>query len=859
MTLGVISMLFKKGDKTEVRNWRPISLLNVSYKILAKTLARRLGSHLPGLVEGDQGAFVQGRSIFNNIVTTLEVLEWVQSEDMNTAVLLLDLEKAYDKVGWPFVFTTLSRMGFGAPFCKWLVAMYTVSASVVMINGHLSAPFELSRSLRQGCPLALLLFVLQMEVLLNKIRRNRLIKGLTLHSGTQCKVKALADDLFVISENTNESLSALKDTLSQYSVLSEASVNWDKSVFLLPSQYALEVQWGMKRIREGEEERFLGVLVSIQTGASSQGLLLKQRVSTRLRLWGSIWHLSVIGRALVANVALFSIMWFVSTVREISDTVWRVIKREGGLNLVDPTKKNQAQLRMWLIRVANAPVKEHWIELAEQLLMKEWDLLRPRDVWRCLFIPPFRKKRIRSRFWKEVLNAWCSLPPDSVSQPRTKEEVQGKLLFENPKIVDENGNQFMANGSVGSFGLAWIRNGIATISDLWDPLLGSWKPLAELQAVLKPLRNIEAHLEQLVSAIPEDWCTLLGPEGIDPVGTWYCAEEEEAGVVWKLLEIMPSGFRKVQRWKCLDYSNVLSPANELQISTWKPPPQARLIGQGGTPDARKSWVWIGRTPLKRLCIDPGAWSWSTNDGRHPQLPLAEYSVSKGYSLRLSARRTRSPAQVAVSRWQAVISVDLSGAGPRFLALWDSLIPLPNGKQASILWQLSLLVTPSAVWLIGRGMQVDLKCPRCSWPFESTRHLWWECPASQRIWKWWKHHWEHFGEPVAEWNEEWVLLGFTPEGVLRSRVTLRKWLGDCSAKSFGGTGTEQDLREDPSPIWKSIRQGLREAIKVDWRKKAKGGKGGRRQLRWFLDTWAHKHKLAGVHRVKGLVLSPWVRE
>ncbi|GBG90265.1 hypothetical protein CBR_g50443 [Chara braunii] len=97
MTHEVISVLFKKGDKAEVRNWRPVSLLNVSYKILAKSLARRLGRYLLELVENDQGAFVQGRSIFNNIVTTIEVLEVIQAENLDTTVLLLDLEKAYDK------------------------------------------------------------------------------------------------------------------------------------------------------------------------------------------------------------------------------------------------------------------------------------------------------------------------------------------------------------------------------------------------------------------------------------------------------------------------------------------------------------------------------------------------------------------------------------------------------------------------------------------------------------------------------------------------------------------------------------------------------------------------------------------
>ncbi|GBG77670.1 hypothetical protein CBR_g24116 [Chara braunii] len=276
MTQGVIALLFKKGDKTDIRNWRPISL-NVSYKILAKALAHRLAKYLPKLVEGDQGTFVQGRSIFNNIVIAIETLEVVQEKNLDMAILLLDLEKAYDKVGWTFVFTTLRRMGFGEGFCAWIKAMYTFSTSAVMVNGHMSESFALSRSLRQGCPLAPLIFVLQLEVLLNKIRKHPDIRGLQLHNGEVCKVKALADDIFAISENSVSSLSALKSVMRDYSTLSEATVNWNKSTYLLPAQFTLEVEWGMRRVERGEEERFLGVLISLQIEESSQGLLLQQQ------------------------------------------------------------------------------------------------------------------------------------------------------------------------------------------------------------------------------------------------------------------------------------------------------------------------------------------------------------------------------------------------------------------------------------------------------------------------------------------------------------------------------------------------------------------------------------------------------
>ncbi|GBG90094.1 hypothetical protein CBR_g50187 [Chara braunii] len=717
------------------------------------------------------------------------------SEDMNTAVLLLDLEKTYDKVGWPFVFTTLKKMGFGSSFCKWAVAMYTYSTSSVMINGHISSSFKLSRSLRQGCPLAPLLFVLQMEVVLNRIRRNPMIQGLRLHSGTQCKVKALADDLFVISKNSRESLGALKGVLAEYSTLAEATVNWSKSVYLLPMQFELAVHWGMKRVKEGEEERFLGVLVSLQVGVSAQGLLLQQRVTARLRMWGLVWHLSVIGQALVANVALFSIMWFVTSVRKISESVWRVIKGlvarfiwkprakegegclvkvawdlltfprdEGGLNLVDPAKRNQAQLSMWLHKVANAQTKEHWIELAEQILMKEWKLSRPQDAWCCFFIPSFCRKKVKSRFWKEVIRAWNSLPPEGRSEPATKEEIQAQLLFENPRIVKADGDWFKADDSTGSFGAAWVRKGLVTIGDLWNSLLGTWRTVPELLESLHPLRNVEAHRNQLLEAIPEEWRHLLGPEGVDPVGTWYVSANEGTVEVWKVLEILSSGFRRVQCWSDHHHSSELRLLEEKVVRSWDNPPQARVVETGGSSEHRKKWVWVGQTPLRKLCVDPEAWYWHSGEAPRPHLRLSEYSVAMGYKLRLRRSNKPSPTDVAIRRWQAITTEDLSGAGQSFRNLWDTLSKLPNGKQVSILWMMSILVTPSAVWLTSRGLQVELKCPRCSWPFESTRHLWWECPASRRIWKWWEWHWARFGDPRVCWDEKWVLFGFLETGM-----------------------------------------------------------------------------------------------
>ncbi|GBG66093.1 hypothetical protein CBR_g55436 [Chara braunii] len=284
MTQGVISLMFEKGDKANVRNYRPISLVNVDYKILAKTMALRLDKILPRLVEGDQRAFVQGRSIFLNILTAIESVEVILSENRDMTVLLLDLEKAYDRVGWSFVLTTLRKMGFGDNFCRWVIAMFTSASWTVQVNGHLSSPFQLSRSLRQGCLLAPLLFMLQLEIPLNCIRKHPAIRGIPLGEGRECRAKALADDLFLVSENTQGSLVAIKDVLQDYSMLFKAQVNWDKSSYMLPEDFALAVEWGMHRVDSAEGERFLRVYISLQLMSLVQGLILQHRVTAKLRI-----------------------------------------------------------------------------------------------------------------------------------------------------------------------------------------------------------------------------------------------------------------------------------------------------------------------------------------------------------------------------------------------------------------------------------------------------------------------------------------------------------------------------------------------------------------------------------------------
>ncbi|MCO5552957.1 hypothetical protein L7F22_006477 [Adiantum nelumboides] len=177
MSSGIISLIPKGGDASTLRQWRPITPMSSVYKILARMITSRLRPFLPDLIYSSQTGFVQDRSILDNVVTFYEAVEWAHQTGQPTAIMLLDFEKAYDRVDWGFL-ETLHRMGFLGAWIRGIFALYRSSSAAVTIGGHVGRTFALSRSVRQGCPLAPYLFLFFAETMALYLRgRTPQIRG----------------------------------------------------------------------------------------------------------------------------------------------------------------------------------------------------------------------------------------------------------------------------------------------------------------------------------------------------------------------------------------------------------------------------------------------------------------------------------------------------------------------------------------------------------------------------------------------------------------------------------------------------------------------------------------------------------
>jgi mannosylglycoprotein endo-beta-mannosidase len=170
-------------------DYRPISLCNVIYKIIAKCIANRLKPHLPDYIHPSQQAFIEGRRISNNIIIAQEITHSfaISSWKSKAFMLKIDLAKAFDRLEWNFIVDALARIGLHGHFINLIHACVSSPTFFVVINGQPFAKLQGDRGIRQGCPLSPYLFVMainELSIALQEAMCNNYFAEITL--GPNC-------------------------------------------------------------------------------------------------------------------------------------------------------------------------------------------------------------------------------------------------------------------------------------------------------------------------------------------------------------------------------------------------------------------------------------------------------------------------------------------------------------------------------------------------------------------------------------------------------------------------------------------------------------------------------------------------
>ena len=454
----VIRCLPKKGDLADVRNWRPISLLNADYKIFAKSITDRISTFLPSVISPHQTANVKSRKIQHNLKMLRDFVFLADSKQMEAFLLSIDQMKAFDRVSWPFLYAVLEKQNFPSLVRNWIRLLYADITSCVKINGFVSRPFSVSRGVRQGCPLSPVLYVIFSEALNKCILGENDITG-PPELGGRPVLSQFADDTCVGAIGDN-SIYAVFRALALFERASGAKVNPDKSHGLWLGRNRgrvgrpQNVQWTSDQIK------VLGIPLGRENPPPDfwNGLLetLQRRVAIHQKR-----DLSLKGRVIVIKQLLMPLFVYPSFVtvcpqpvtKRIQSTfdtfLWRNGAHKipkcilelpvdmGGISYPNLERIFQSIRLSWTRELFSEDVKTPWKEAASIILSTFKDY---RGLSRDIFKLPLFKNRITSSglpaFYRAWLKNWVDLGgAEKRPEPYKFGDFLGEPIFKNPFVV----------------------------------------------------------------------------------------------------------------------------------------------------------------------------------------------------------------------------------------------------------------------------------------------------------------------------------------------------------------------------------------------------------------------------------------
>jgi hypothetical protein len=200
LNFGIVILIPKIPDATDIKAFRPVCLLNVCYKIITKVLTNRLARCITSVISELQYGFIKGRYIMDGVLSLHEIIHEVKRKKQNGVIFKVDFEKAYDKVNRNFLHNMMIRKGFGDKWSDWVLKTVKGGKVAIRTNDVVGPYFKTHKGVCQGDPFSPLLFNIAADGLacmIQKAKDEGIIKGLIPHIiSNGCCCLQYADDTF---------------------------------------------------------------------------------------------------------------------------------------------------------------------------------------------------------------------------------------------------------------------------------------------------------------------------------------------------------------------------------------------------------------------------------------------------------------------------------------------------------------------------------------------------------------------------------------------------------------------------------------------------------------------------------------
>jgi hypothetical protein len=524
MSMGLMKLIYKrKGSKNNLSNFRPITMLNTDLKILAKVLANRLKNVLPTIIMTNQAYGVRGRDIADITSGIRDIISYLNDTQEDGYVVNLDFEKAFDRVEHGFLFSILERFGFGKIFQDWIKILYKNVMTRVKCNGFLTEPFNITRSIRQGCPLSAQLYTLVAEPIGLMIKRDKCIQGIRIKEGKEEKrIFQYADDTTLFLKDL-ESVKEVMRKVERYGKGTGARVNEEKTVYMRFGR--VPNLGGIVHFEEVKETKILGVTLGKDEKGAREKMfeIMVGEMEKRLIFWRGR-TLNLKGKILVVNALMLSKMWYILTVSAIPRWVEMRVKRcvtefvwekkpprvayntligqtdKGGMGLADVELKKKSMRIKVVKKYIDEEEKGEWKETMKYFLNKCGEVkLGDSVLW--MKMKEWMLKGVPA-FYKEVLKAWGFFLAKVDFKPEGRIEILNQPLFFNKNIVNNGKEMFFKK---------WWTVGISRVKDIMYEIREGFLPMQVIIDELEEAKEdydiccVKKQYEEMKNAIPNEW------------------------------------------------------------------------------------------------------------------------------------------------------------------------------------------------------------------------------------------------------------------------------------------------------------------------------------------------------------------
>jgi ribonuclease HI len=390
---GWMCPLYKKKDATLIENYRPITLLNTDYKLLTKALSLQLIESVKHIVHRDQAGFIPGRSIFDHIRLTRVMTKFAEVAERNGAILVLDQEKAYDKIMHQYLWKTLEAFNMPPLFIKTVKALYSNAYTTVAINGVLSSPYQVKQGVRQGDPLSCFLFDIGIKPLACLIRNTEKLKGYDIPGLKEKLIINLFADDTVLYLSAEDSYDEAIKVLDKWCEASGAKFNKEKTEIIPIGTQTHREEVSQSRKLNPEDQPISGDVRIAKDGEATQSLgawIGNRTLETRpwepiidlihqdLDRWKSV-HPTLDGKRLIIQAVVGGRTQFLTKAQGMPEQIREAItkeircflwenddhvprlslnhlektKEQGGIKLLNLKNRNEAIELIWLKEYLN--------------------------------------------------------------------------------------------------------------------------------------------------------------------------------------------------------------------------------------------------------------------------------------------------------------------------------------------------------------------------------------------------------------------------------------------------------------------------------------------------------------------------